>query len=88
MSAKPFITLLVFLPLLAPGARGRQAPQAPSALSAKRPAVTFSEVGPKASGITWAHNNAHSPERWLPETVGAGGARPQGEDAPPPGGPR
>ncbi|HEX8502399.1 MAG TPA: CRTAC1 family protein [Pyrinomonadaceae bacterium] len=72
MSAKPFITLLVFLPLLAPGARGRQAPQAPSALSAKRPAVTFSEVGPKASGITWAHNNAHSPERWLPETVGAG----------------
>jgi hypothetical protein len=72
VSAKPFITLLVFLPLLAPGARGRQAPQAPSALSAKRPAVTFSEVGPKASGITWAHNNAHSPERWLPETVGAG----------------
>ncbi len=33
--------------------------------------VTFEEVT-KASGISWAHNNAHSPERFLPETVGAG----------------
>src|SRR5438876_249560 len=29
--------------------------------------VTFEEVLPKASGITWVHNNAHSPERFLPE---------------------
>jgi hypothetical protein len=36
--------------------------------------VTFEEVSAKASGITWVHNNAHSPERFLPETVGAGGA--------------
>ncbi|HEV7905231.1 MAG TPA: CRTAC1 family protein [Pyrinomonadaceae bacterium] len=36
--------------------------------------VTFAEVAPGASGISWAHNNAHSPERFLPETVGAGGA--------------
>lgn len=34
--------------------------------------VTFEEVLPKTSGITWVHNNAHSPERHLPETVGAG----------------
>ena len=34
--------------------------------------VTFEEVPAKASGITWVHNNAHSVERHLPETVGAG----------------
>ncbi len=39
-----------------------------------RSAVTFAEVLPQTSGITWVHNNAHSPERHLPETVGAGGA--------------
>jgi hypothetical protein len=36
------------------------------------PAVTFAEVSPKESGISWVHNNAMSPERYLPETVGAG----------------
>jgi hypothetical protein len=40
----------------------------------RRAAVTFAEVVPAASGISWVHNNAHSPERFLPETVGAGGA--------------
>ncbi|MEN3332684.1 MAG: enediyne biosynthesis protein [Blastocatellia bacterium] len=35
-------------------------------------AVTFEEVPAKTSGITWVHNNAHSLERHLPETVGAG----------------
>jgi hypothetical protein len=39
-----------------------------------KPAVTFAEVPAKASGIAWVHTNAHSPERFLPETVGAGGA--------------
>ena len=34
--------------------------------------VTFEEVPAKTSGISWVHNNAHSPERHLPETVGAG----------------
>jgi hypothetical protein len=34
--------------------------------------VTFEEVPAKTSGITWVHNNAHSVERHLPETVGAG----------------
>src|SRR5436853_132155 len=36
--------------------------------------VTFEEVTPRQSGISWVHNNAHSTERHLPETVGAGSA--------------
>ena len=34
--------------------------------------VTFQEVAAKTSGIKWVHDNAHSAERFLPETVGAG----------------
>jgi hypothetical protein len=34
--------------------------------------VTFEEVPPSKSGITWVHTNAHSTDRYLPETVGAG----------------
>ena len=34
--------------------------------------ISFTEVAPKSSGILWVHDNAHSPERYLPETVGAG----------------
>src|SRR5258706_13438786 len=37
-----------------------------------KPNVTFDEVAAKKSGITWVHNNAHSSDRYLPETVGAG----------------
>ena len=51
---------------LAPDSGARQA-SAPSKSS-----VAFEEVPPKASGITWVHDNAHSSERYLPETVGAG----------------
>lgn len=51
-------------------------PHDSSAQRASRPEargrVTFEEVPAPASGITWTHNNAHSPERQLPETVGAG----------------
>ena len=32
----------------------------------------FEEVGPAASGITWAHENGMSPQRYLPETMGPG----------------
>ena len=35
-------------------------------------AVVFTEVPGAQSGIKWTHNNAMSPERYLPETVGAG----------------
>src|SRR5215471_1273180 len=34
--------------------------------------VTFAEVPPSKSNIKWKHDNARSPERYLPETVGAG----------------
>ena len=37
-----------------------------------RPTVTFEEIPPSASKITWTHDNADSPDRQLPETVGAG----------------
>src|SRR5229473_4105160 len=32
----------------------------------------FEEIPPAASGITWVHENAMSPERFLPETLGPG----------------
>lgn len=37
-------------------------------------AVTFEEVPPQRSGITWVHKNGASAEKHLPETVGSGGA--------------
>ena len=37
-----------------------------------KPGAVFEEVAANVSGITWVHTNAHSPERYLPETVGAG----------------
>ncbi|MGH9629198.1 MAG: FG-GAP repeat domain-containing protein, partial [Bryobacteraceae bacterium] len=35
-------------------------------------AVTFEQIAPEKSGITWTHDNAASPEKHLPETVGSG----------------
>ena len=32
----------------------------------------FEEITPAASGITWVHDNAMSPDRYLPETLGPG----------------
>jgi enediyne biosynthesis protein E4 len=32
----------------------------------------FREIPPQASGLTWVHNNAASPEKFLPETLGPG----------------
>ncbi len=39
--------------------------------AAEKPAL-FEEVPPSVSGIHWAHDNAMSPERFLPETLGPG----------------
>jgi hypothetical protein len=39
---------------------------------AARAVVTFEEIPAATSKITWTHDNAHSPDRQLPETVGAG----------------
>jgi hypothetical protein len=42
-------------------------------LSAFAPAPPlFEEVPPARSGITWAHDNAISPQRYLPESLGPG----------------
>ncbi len=34
----------------------------------------FEEIQPSASGLTWTHDNAMSEQRYLPETLGPGGA--------------
>ena len=57
---RTLIVLLLFIVL--------SAAQKPPA----RPTVTFEEIPPSASKITWTHDNADSPDRQLPETVGAG----------------
>src|SRR5687768_6304883 len=36
--------------------------------------IAFEEVAASASGITWVHDNAMSEQRYLPETLGPGGA--------------
>jgi enediyne biosynthesis protein E4 len=38
------------------------------------PPPAFEEVGPSASGLVWVHDNAMSEQRYLPETLGPGGA--------------
>ena len=69
MKHKTFITLLIVavvtLGLPSNAVQGRLA-------LAYANGVTFEEVPAKTSGITWVHNNARSPERYLPETVGSG----------------
>jgi hypothetical protein len=36
------------------------------------PSPLFEDIAPSASGITWKHDNAMSPNRYLPETMGPG----------------
>jgi enediyne biosynthesis protein E4 len=44
------------------------------ALFGQRPAQSalFRKVPPASSGIHWLHENAMSPEKYLPETLGPG----------------
>ena len=64
------ISLIIVLALCSSGnTHSSQRPAAPA-----KAVVTFEEVSAQTSRITWLHNNAHTPERFLPETVGAGGA--------------
>src|SRR5687768_18499495 len=44
----------------------------PRGLAAAPAPVLFEEVPPEKSGITFVHENAMSPERYLPETMGPG----------------
>jgi hypothetical protein len=53
------------LALAGPLGRGDQASSAPA---------LFREILPGESGIDWVHDNALSPQRYLPETTGAGAA--------------
>ena len=63
------VALAVLVGILLPEVGFAQQPPSSGA-----PAVTFHQVAPSESGITWVHENAMSDERHLPETVGAGGA--------------
>jgi hypothetical protein len=47
-------------------------PRASAQTAAAQP--TFEEIPASASGITWTHDNAMSEQRYLPETLGPGGA--------------
>src|SRR5437870_8658568 len=40
--------------------------------AAKTDKPLFEEIAPEASGISWIHRNAMSPQRYLPETLGPG----------------
>jgi hypothetical protein len=54
------------------GALAAAFPRIASTLSAAGPDPLFEEVAPAASGIRWVHDNAMSPERYLPESLGPG----------------
>ena len=41
-------------------------------VNAGEPRLLFRQVPPRESGITWVHDNAKSPEHWLPESMCAG----------------
>src|SRR3954470_22157619 len=41
-------------------------------LTAAAAAALFEEIPPSVSGISWTHENAMSPDRYLPETMGPG----------------
>jgi hypothetical protein len=70
MTVKTNLVLLSLISLLVIGFPSKSNTQRTSVST--KAVVTFEEVPSKASGIGWVHNNAHSPERFLPETVGAG----------------
>jgi hypothetical protein len=59
-----------FLGGLAATGAGLVLPRSPLALAAPKP--VFEELDPAALGIQWVHDNARSPERYLPETMGPG----------------
>ncbi|HEX6715542.1 MAG TPA: CRTAC1 family protein [Pyrinomonadaceae bacterium] len=64
------VSTVVLVTLLILGFSSYERAQRSPATTSSR--VTFQEVPAKTSGIKWVHDNAHSAERFLPETVGAG----------------
>lgn len=65
------LVLAVILPLSSP-LNSPAGPSVKRAAALEKTTVTFEEVPAKNSGLAWVHSNAHSAERHLPETVGAG----------------
>src|SRR6185436_4939375 len=57
---------------VAAGSAGLLLPRPSRSWAAPAPAPLFEEVPPARSGITFVHENAMSPERYLPETMGPG----------------
>jgi enediyne biosynthesis protein E4 len=49
-------------------------PRWPGFMSPEVSQFPFEEIPPEKSGIRWAHSNGKSPEKYLPETTGAGSA--------------
>src|SRR6267143_2086550 len=62
----------VLLLLVTVGVTPRLTTRAQQNSAPPKSVVTFAEVPAKQSSITWVHTNAHSSDRHLPETVGAG----------------
>jgi len=62
------LLVVALLAINLPRSGAAQKPSRPAA----RVQVTFEEMSPQATKINWIHNNAHSSDRQLPETVGAG----------------
>jgi enediyne biosynthesis protein E4 len=58
--------------LVAAAAKAIRIPGQSSAEPAKPDTSLFSEIPPSVSGITWVHENAMSPSRFLPEALGPG----------------
>ncbi len=48
------------------------APRWPGFFLPETPQFPFEEIPPEKSGIRWVHSNGKSPEKYLPETSGAG----------------
>ena len=68
-----YLGLLTVLALLVGNGWFQARPDQPRAASAAPQRVTFVEVPPEQSKITWVHDNGRSEMRHLPETCGGGG---------------
>jgi hypothetical protein len=70
MKGRPLSSRRRFLGTLGAAGASLLLPRPRLALAAPKP--LFEELDPKTMGITWVHDNARSPERYLPETLGPG----------------
>ena len=61
-----------FLRLLAAAGLSTASTRLPAFRSGAQGAPLFEEIAAGASGIAWVHENAMSPDRYLPETMGPG----------------